>query len=150
MSKYSAGKGITAADDPSTEAKCVKMEAFLEIHRWRRPVERSLDPEERKLRKLWDELLRRCAGPIGQGIKPSERKLTPQARARVERIELEIKRWEQSQPESATEAAQNEERESAHADQVATEGATPDCKPPRPRCEASTYGPSKRLRTTQS
>jgi len=143
-------RGTAAADDPSTEAKCVKMEAFLEMHRWRRPLHRSTDPEETKLRKIWDDLVRRCAGHIGQGIKPSERKLTPQARARVERIELEITRREQSQPESATEAAPCGESKAAHADQVATEGATPDHKPSRPQRETSTDGPSKRLRTTRS
>ena len=148
MSKGLAGKGTTAADDPSTEAKCVEMEAFLEMHRWRRPRHRSTDPEERKLRKLWDDLLRRCAGPIGQGTKPCERKLTPQARARVQRIELEIQRREQSQPESATEAALCGERGSAHADQVVTEGATAHYKPCREQQEASTDGLSKRLRTT--
>jgi len=67
------------------------METFLAKHQWRRPNARSADPHARKLRKRWDDLLRRCAGPIGQGIKPSERKLTPEARAHVERIELEIK-----------------------------------------------------------
>ena len=74
------------------DMKCVEMEAFLEKHRWRLPTIRSTDPHERKLRMRWDLLLRRCAGPIGQGTKPSQRKLTPQARARVERIELEIKK----------------------------------------------------------
>ena len=42
------------------------------------------------------------------------------------------------------------ERVSAHADQVATEGVTPDCKPSRPQRDASTEGPSKRLRPTRS
>ena len=85
-------EAIEDTEDPSTTVKCVEMEAFLEMHRWRRPARRSTDPEERKLRKIWDDLLRRCAGPIGQGIKPSERKLTPQARACVERIEQQIEK----------------------------------------------------------
>ena len=149
-SKGSAGKGTTAADDLATEAKCVKMEAFLEMHRWRRPTRSSTDPEERKLRKLWDDLMRRCSGPIGQGIKPSERQLTPQARARVERIEMEIDRREQSQSESAAGATLCRERDSDDADQVATKGMTPACKHSLPQQETSTDGPSKRPRKTRS
>ena len=74
------------------EMKCFEMEAFLKKHRWRRPSGRSTDPHERKLRKRWDDLLRRRAGPIGQGTMPSQRQLQPLDRAHVERIEREIKK----------------------------------------------------------
>ena len=104
MAEAAAKQKATTKDEEATEAKCVKMEAFLRMHQWRRPKERSQDPEERKLRKSWDELLRRHVGPIGQGAKPSEQKLSPQASARVERIEVEISRWERrpSPPAAST------------------------------------------------
>ena len=150
MSQDSTGKAATAADDPSTEAKCVKMEAFLEMHGWRRPQRRNTDPEERNLRKMWDELLRRCSGPIGQGIHPKEHKLTTQARARVGRIEQEIERRQQSRSESATGAALRGESKSADADQVVAGGTTRARKHSPPQREASADWRSKRPRTTLS
>jgi hypothetical protein len=148
MSQGSDGKDTTAADDPSTEAKCVKMHEFLEVHQWRRPLHRSTDPEERKLRKIWDDLLRRCTGCLGTGIKPSQKKLTQQSRARVQRIELEINSREQRQLEAAAEAAPSGERGSAHADRATTEGMTLEYDTSQQT--PSTDGRSKRPRTTRS
>ena len=74
MAQAAAKQKATTKDEEATEAKCVKMEAFLRMHEWRRPKERSQDPEERKLRKSWDKLLRRHVGLIGGGAKPTRAK----------------------------------------------------------------------------
>ena len=87
-------------DDVATAAKCDRMEAFLQAN-GRPPRRRALDPEERKLRKIWDDLVRRLTGPIGDGVKPSERKLRHPVRAKVELVQRVICRLGQSQPSTA-------------------------------------------------
>ena len=73
--------------DLATTQKCDRMEAYLESHGGRPPKHRSLDPEEMKLRKQWDDLVRRLTGPIGHATKPCEKKLRQPHAARVESIQ---------------------------------------------------------------
>ena len=141
MARGSTGNDATTADDPSTEAKCVKMEAFLEVHQWQMPLRRSADPEEMKLRRIWDDLRRRCTDYIGRGTKPTEKKLTQQSRSRVERIEREQRRRE-----AATEATPSGERGPTDADRVTKEPARRI--PRRTLEEPRTDGRPKRPRTT--
>ena len=83
--------------DLATAEKCDRMEAFLQGSGGRPPKHRSLDPKESKLRKQWDDVVRRLTGPIGHGTKPSEQKLRQPHIARVETIQQKIFMFGQTQ-----------------------------------------------------